>query len=167
MIGTSKKEISFLYLICLSSSLCSGMPHSFEGLEVVLDHSKTGHFSPVFKWFHTVGIQKPTFKMSGFLRVSFWIPTVSYHFIYHFWVQISRNDINLGIYSPVHQQIGQTRSTNCKSRFYKLKLECYSSQIITQCSTPNKGRFANYFWIVTPSRVIRQSLIIVFSRFYT
>ena len=57
---------------------------------------------------------------------------------------------------------GQTRSTNCKSRICKFRIEYYSSPVITPAltwySTPNNTWIPSYSWITKRSRVICQNL---------
>ena len=66
-------------------------------------------------------------------------------------------------YSCVHLKIGQSRSTNCKSRIIKLRFKYYSSRVIppesARYSYPSYSRIQSFFGVVKRGRVICRNLL--------
>ena len=85
------------------------------------------------------------------------------------WFQVilklkKNNNWKIDKYSRVHQQTGQTWSTNCKSQFLKHLFKYFSRQIptpyLTWYLTPNIFWFQGYFWILIQGRVICPNLML-------
>ena len=74
-----------------------------------------------------------------------------FHVVLVLWSLLPTQMLSLFPTSCVHLQIGQSWSTNCKSRILKFRFKYYSSRVITpdsaRYSYPSNSRIPSFFWV--------------------